>query len=438
MKGCTISILNFIHSLKFSDAPKEAQDWCKLSLLDLIGVAVAGTQTKLSRIIRAHAADEFCGSIPILFDNRKASTQGVALAAGMTIDSIDAHDGFNPAKGHIGCSLLPVILALSQENPIKGEEFLSTLLMGYEFGARASMAQHGTVPDYHTSGSWGAVTAAAAAARLLNLSIEETRHAIGIAEYHGPRSQMMRCIDHPTMLKDGSGWGAMTGVSAAKLAQKGFTGAPAITVEKAETYWGDFGTRWYMCEQYYKPYPVCRWAQAPIEAAQALAKAYCFEISEIKTIDVITFHEAVRLATNRPETTEEAQYSTSYPVAVALARGDVTPQDISDEALKDPDILRLSECLKMQESKKANSVFPNQRIAKVKIRLKNDIQYESDWTEPKWDPTDPPSPKNLHNKFYKLSNPILGQTRTNHIKDAVENLYKTSSVNLLRHLCSPI
>ena len=116
----------------------------------------------------------------------------------------------------------------------------------------------------------------------------------------------------------------------------------------------------------------------------------------------------------------------------------MTPQDISDEALKDPDILKLSECLKMQESEKANSVFPNQRIAKVKIRLKNDIQYESDWTEPKWDPTDPPSAKNIQHKFYKLSNPILGQARTNQIKDAVENLQQTSSLDLARHLSSPV
>ena len=47
------------------------------------------------------------------------------------------------------------------------------------------------------------------------------------------RGQMMRCIDHPTMLKDGSGWGAMCGVSAAYLAADGFTGAPAVTVEDA-------------------------------------------------------------------------------------------------------------------------------------------------------------------------------------------------------------
>ena len=42
---------------------------------------------------------------------------------------------------------------------------------------------------------------------------------------------MMRCIDHPTMVKDGSGWGAFAGVSAAYLAADGFTGAPAITIE---------------------------------------------------------------------------------------------------------------------------------------------------------------------------------------------------------------
>ena len=41
----------------------------------------------------------------------------------------------------------------------------------------------------------------------------------------------MRCIDHPSMVKDGSGWGAMAGISAAYLAKSNFTGSPAILVE---------------------------------------------------------------------------------------------------------------------------------------------------------------------------------------------------------------
>ena len=121
-------------------------------------------------IIRDHNCGEIGGRVSTLFDYRNSNTQGVALAAGMTIDSLDGHDGFNPAKGNIGCSLFPSIFSIALEMDIKGEEFLSALLMGYEFSARASRSQHSTVPDYHTDGSWGAVTAAAAFARLMRLT----------------------------------------------------------------------------------------------------------------------------------------------------------------------------------------------------------------------------------------------------------------------------
>ena len=116
-------------------------------------IAAAETKTRLSAIIRDHNCEEFGGRVPTLFDYRNSSTQGVALAAGMTIDSLDGHDGFNPAKGHIGCSLFPAIFSIALEMDIKGEEFLSALLMGYEFGACAFRSQHSKATDYHTSGS---------------------------------------------------------------------------------------------------------------------------------------------------------------------------------------------------------------------------------------------------------------------------------------------
>jgi 2-methylcitrate dehydratase PrpD len=109
---------------------------------------------------------------------------------------------------------------------------------------------HGTVPDYHTSGAWNAVGVASATARMIGLDGKGIQHAAGIAEYHGPRSQMMRCIDFPTMLRDGVGWGAPTGVAAAYMAQMGFTGAPAITAEseEAQPWWDDLGSRWEVME----------------------------------------------------------------------------------------------------------------------------------------------------------------------------------------------
>ena len=115
----------------------------------------------------------------------------------------------------------------------------------------------------------------------------------------------------------------MAGVSAEKLARR-FTGAPALIVEEASEFWQDLGERWYMLEQYYKPYPVCRWAQAPIEAALDLQRTHGFTHHDVTGLEIETFHEAIRLATSAPAPPNRRN-STSFPVAVALVYGDVTP-----------------------------------------------------------------------------------------------------------------
>ncbi len=426
----------FIHALTWADLPDDVQAQVKLSLLDLIGVGIAGRGTDLSRIIHSYAAAEHAGGITLPFDAATASASGVALAYGMTIDSIDAHDGFNPAKGHIGCPLWPAVYALGTD--ATGLELIMALAMGYEFGARCSIAQHGSVPDYHTSGSWGAVAAAAAGARLMGLNHDKIRHALGIAEYHGPRSQMMRVIDHPTMLKDGAGWGAMCGVAAVKLAANGFTGAPAITVEEQPAVWADLGQRWYLREQYYKPYPVCRWAQAPVEAVLALRSAHDLTASDIDHIEIVTFHESVRLATAMPQSTEEAQYSTSFPVAVAMVRGGLEAADVLPDALNDAEVLRLSQGIVMSEDDSANAAFPLQRKAKVILYLRDGRQIASDWTEPKWEHTSPPTPAELRDKFFSYAAPVIGDIRARAIADSVATLEDQPAGALHGHLGQPI
>ena len=228
-------LVPFLHDLTHADLPGEVRAFARRWLLDLIGVAAGGSRTDLSRIIRNHAARQFAAgdrSARMLFDGRPVSPAGAALAGGMTIDALDGHDGHKLTKGHAGCGTFPALLALFEaEGRTDGAEFLTALVLGYEIGTRAGIALHRTACDYHTTGAWIAPTCAALGARILRLDTAKTRHAIGIAEYHGPRSQMMRCIDAPTMVKDGSGWGAMAGVSAAYLAADGFTGAPALTVE---------------------------------------------------------------------------------------------------------------------------------------------------------------------------------------------------------------
>ncbi len=137
--------------------------------------------------------------------------------------------------------MLPALLAYDRRRhaasagAIDGREFLTCLVLGYEIATRAGIALHATVSDYHCSGAWNALGCAAVGARLLALRRRRrSREALGIAEYFGPRGQILRVCDSPTMVKDGSGWGAHAGVTAALLARDGFTGAPALTVERAD------------------------------------------------------------------------------------------------------------------------------------------------------------------------------------------------------------
>lgn len=435
-------IISFIHDLSFADIPKAAQEMAQLCVLDLIGVGIGGVETPLSAIIRDHAVAMFGGgSARVLFDGRHCSPAGAALAGGMTIDSLDGHDGYNPAKGHVGCGVFPAALAFSDATGLQdGQSFLSDIVVGYELGSRLAVALHETAPDYHTSGAWVAVACAAIGARKLGLGYDETRHALGIAEYHGPRSQMMRCIDHPTMVKDGSGWGAMAGVSAAYLAQSGFTGAPAITLEGADAapFWADLGTRWLTCEQYFKPYPVCRWAQGPIEGILAIRNAYDLTSKMVDHIEISTFHESVRLATKAPKNTEEAQYSTSYPCAVAMVKGFVGPEEVSQAALKDPEVMRLSQGLVMHEDDHCNKEFPHQRYARATLYLKDGRVLNSDFVNPKWAAEQPPSETELRAKFHTLADPRIGSERADAIEAAVSALASGGPVSEMSDLiCKP-
>ena len=183
----------FIHDLVFTDLPEAVVTGAERRLIDLLGVAAAGIQTNLAAIARRFAAGQMAAGergARMLFDGRRVSPAGAAYAGASTIDSFDAHDGHALTKGHAGAAVLPALLAIAEaEGGLDGRGFLTSFVLGYEIATRAGIALHGSVPDYHTSGAWNALGCAAVAARQLGLGAAATRHALGIAEYHGPRSQ---------------------------------------------------------------------------------------------------------------------------------------------------------------------------------------------------------------------------------------------------------
>jgi 2-methylcitrate dehydratase PrpD len=446
-------IFEFIHETTYDDLPPEVQCQAQVCVLDVIGALIGGRQTRLSAIIRDHAALVFGGDqATLLLDGRRCSAPGAALANGMTIDAMDIHDSYRETLGHAGVHIFPALLAVAEQlqtrgQPVSGQEFLTAMVVGYDVACRAGVVLHATACDYHTSGAWGAVSAAALYSRLHGLDLERTRHALGIAEYHGPRSQMMRCIDHPTMLKDGSGWGAMAGVSAGMLAGQGFTGAPAITVEAAEVadYWQDLGSRWLVMEQGFKPHAVCWWAQPAIEGTLKIVRQQQLRPEQISSIEVESFDKATRLAHPRPATTEEAQYSLPYPVAAAVwaeaersnGWSGVGPRHLLEEYLHDEQVLALADRVRLISDPALTARFPGKFLARVTIKTSDGQSFASGETTFRGEQDFPFSEAELRAKYRWLADDLLSPERVTAVEKAVFDLPNRLDIRALLDQLTP-
>ncbi len=426
--------LDHINAMVFdrpaTDFPAYTRHRAALMMLDTIGIAAAAAPMDAGVIARDAATMLFASNdattrARMMFDGRYASFAGAAFALATQIDNLDGHDGFNPAKGHVGVAVLPTLAALLDTGiEMSGHEALATVITGYEVACRAALSLHATVSDYHTSGAWNTLGVVTMCARAMKMTPEQMRQALGIAEFHGPRSQMMREIANPTMLHDGSGWGTMVGLSAVHMARNGFTGAPAITIEDGATqpFWQDMGSVWHMENQYVKPYPICRWAHAAIDAVRTLIIAHDIGAEDIAALDIHSFHEAVCLYPGMPDTTSQAQYSLAFAVASYVVNGTIGLAQISGGVLVDARVAALIARINVAERDRHNDRFPIGRWADVTIRLHDGRILESGDVPARGGEEQPLSDAEIEDKYFSYAAPALGDTRAAMIRDAIMGL----------------
>ena len=410
----------FAANLRYGTLNEDVLQVLRRSLLDTIGVAAIGSQSEMAQIGTQTAGIMF-GSTPTssarcLFDGNLASAAGAAMAGAITIDSVDGHDGSSSCKGHAGSAIFPALFALADGQGFTGQDLATYLALAYEISYRAGLTQHDTCADYHTSGAWTAIGVAAMTARILGCDKTQINEAAGIGEYHGPRSQMMRCIDHPTMLRDGVGWGAPTGITAGFLAKNGFTGAPALTCEGP--HWYSLGNKWKLVtDTHYKLYPCCRWAHPSIDAASKLMLQHNISHQEIASVEIRTFHNATRLAGHRPVSADEFAYSIAFPVACMIVRGQVGISELEVSTLKDPSILRISTATTLIDDPHLTQISERKRWAQVSILMRNGTRYEAAPQTPRGDTDLPLSDAEISEKFHHFSDHILGSTIARKIEE---------------------
>lgn len=438
------AIDSFVRTSNSRDIPESVMNRAALLLLDTLGIAIAAAPMTAGILAREAARKLYGATDPadaawMMFDGRTASIAGASFATASQIDNLDGHDGYNPTKGHIGVAVVPALVSFAQHLPdLSGRDALAALVVSYEIAGRAAIALHATTSDYHTSGAWNALGVVALGARLRGTSAVQLREALGIAEYHGPRSQMMREIANPTMLHDGSGMGALVGVSSLVMAELGFTGAPAITVEAPEVaaHWTDLGTFWQVTHQYIKPYPICRWAHAAIDAAREICLDNNVTASQIETIEIHSFHNAVQLLATMPDSTSKAQYSLPFAVATMIAHGDIGLDHISGAGLSDPVVADLVARTQMFETSNHEARYPIGRWADMMITLKDGTALYSGDVHARGGPERPFDKADIIAKYMSFATPVLGASRAGAICEACLSLTdeRTSFDNLMCHL----
>ena len=435
----TDRVIRFIQKLAWEELSPDLRHQSKRCLLDTLGALIAGAKTPPADIMAGIAERQFSGSeATILVRGTRATASGAALANGFAANALDIDDGYRLVKGHPGACVLPALLTAAELTPgCTGSEFLTAFITGYELGIRAGRIRHACYDAYHSSGSWGAVAGASAAGRIMGLSAEKLRHAMGAAEYHAPIAPMMKGIKTPSMGKDSIGWGAMVAMLSVLMARDGFTGIEPLYSDTPDAGWiENLGQEWQIFNLYFKPYAACRWAQPAVDGVLKIKADQNLKTSDIRAIRIRSFAAACALSTAPPANTEEAQYNIAYPVAAALIDGEVGPHQVLPPRIFDSDLRDLLSKITTAVEQTYEAAFPAKTYAEVIIETVRKEKFTSGRMEPRWEPPDTlPTDDELEAKFRWLVTPVLGESRCAELVDLIWNFEKEHRADVLIRLC---
>ena len=218
-----IEIAKRITAMRYEDLPAAALHWAKIAIIDTLACALAGANEEAPRIAEKVAA-AYGGTGPALLwgTNRRASALDAAVINGTAGHALDYDDVNNTIGGHPSVPILPALFALGEILESNGKDLLLAYITGFETQARIGAA----VNVYHYRKGWhptatlGVFGAAAASARLLNLSVQHTATALAIA---ASLSSGIKA-NFGTLTKPlHAGHCSRNGLYAALLAKEGFT-----------------------------------------------------------------------------------------------------------------------------------------------------------------------------------------------------------------------
>ena len=344
----TRAVAEFIVNTKYDDIPGDVITLGKKTLLDGFGLALAGSASVVSPVVRQYLATlgVTAKSATVIGTAMKVPPRFAAFANGISIHADDYDD--TGSSLHVAAPVLPAAFALAEERGCSGKDLMLAFHIGVEAASKigdAIFPRHDR-EGFHTTGTIGSFGSAAACAKLRGLTVEQTAYALGVAASQA--SGIRRNFGSMTKAFH-AGHAAENGSLAADLAAIGFTAAGDVL----ETPLGFFqaagggfdparivnrlGRPWMFASpgDLIKRFP-CGTIQQPVmDATLRLIAQHGIKAADVERVEVGGNQSNVNtLFRHRPTTGLEAKFSMEFAVAILLVDGKAGLGQFSDASVK--------------------------------------------------------------------------------------------------------
>src|SRR5712671_2492644 len=191
--GVTDYVGRFVATTKYEDIPEDVIELGKKSILDGLGLALAGSRAQTGTICLEYLEQlGICdGKSSIIGSSKKTSPRFAAFVNGVSIHADDFDDTqLSAAKDrvygllvHPTVPVLPAALALTESRKISGKEFMLAYHIGVEVECKIAEAispRH-YQDGFHSTGTCGPFGSAAACAKLLRFELSKILNTFGVA-----------------------------------------------------------------------------------------------------------------------------------------------------------------------------------------------------------------------------------------------------------------
>ncbi|MEJ8838163.1 MmgE/PrpD family protein [Ramlibacter sp. AN1133] len=451
-RGVTLELAGFVASLPARTIPAATEAVLAKAVVDAIGCGLYGLTTEWGGILHRFAAQQGGPAEAALWGGggARVSVGHSVLASATAVHSFD-FDDHSRAKIHPGAVVIPVALALGERVGADGRRLLQAIAAGYETMNRVSQAANparARMRGWHLTGTCGTFAAAATASVLLGLNAETTASALGLA---GTQSAGLWAFtsDGSMSKRIHPGKAAQDGVTAALLAQAGFTGPRHILeaedggflfamsdAPRPQRLTEGLGTLWHSDATCFKPHACCGSNHACIDAVLELLREQRLAVSDVQRV-VAGIARVVQTQTGfdyEADSVLNAQMSLRYNIAVAMMDGQAYLEQFTPERIVEARVVQLARRVEIEVHEDVDRAYPEIYGGRVTLVLKDGSTVSRLVEYSRGMPENPMPHPEVERKFLSLAGAAVGQEQAAAILAQANGLFAADSVAPLNQL----